>query len=165
MISEDADQIASIHTKSWQHAYRGIVNQDFLDAISIQQRTESWRKGIISNEPPIFRVVVESSGKILGFCCGLENRAPSLAASCDCELWAIYVDSNCSRKGIGSALLNRYISEMKFLKKNRLCIWVLRDNLPARQFYENRGGLTIGISRDIIIGRQALQEVAYEFNL
>jgi hypothetical protein len=54
---------------------------------------------------------------------------------------------------------------MKILKKNRMCIWVLRNNLPARLFYESRGGVNKGEVREIYVGGQCLSEVAYEFDL
>jgi hypothetical protein len=34
---DDADAIASVHVRSWQAAYRGIVPDAMLDALSIQR--------------------------------------------------------------------------------------------------------------------------------
>ena len=39
----DAEAIARVHVLTWQTAYRGLVPDDFLDALAIDRRTETWR--------------------------------------------------------------------------------------------------------------------------
>ena len=39
---DDAPDIASIHVSAWQAAYRGIVPDAFLDALSVDQREARW---------------------------------------------------------------------------------------------------------------------------
>lgn len=87
MKIEDARTVAEIHTKAWQFAYKGIIPQDFLDAIDTNQREANWAKGII-DDPSLIRLVAKSDNdSILGFVCGLKCRdnTPQI----DSELWAI----------------------------------------------------------------------------
>ncbi|NNE73926.1 MAG: hypothetical protein HKN26_09695, partial [Acidimicrobiales bacterium] len=40
---EDADAIAAYHTRAWQVGYRGLIDQDGLDALDPADRAESTR--------------------------------------------------------------------------------------------------------------------------
>ncbi len=55
------------------------------------------------------------------------------------ELYALYVDPDEWRRGIGTALLdaaNRRLTDGGF---RRACLWVLSNNVRARRFYERQG--------------------------
>lgn len=43
-VQQDIPKIAEIHVKSWQTTYQGIINQDYLDGLKIEEREESWRR-------------------------------------------------------------------------------------------------------------------------
>lgn len=162
MRPEDAPVVAEIHIQSWREAYKGIINQDFLDSLDLQKRTEGWKAGVEKNDPPLLRLVCEKNGKVRGFACGLENRSPVEMPDCDSELWAIYVDPASTRIGVGGALLEGFIAELGALGKSKLCIWTLTDNHRARHFYEKSGGVLRGKKVTKIAG-QELPEVGYEF--
>ena len=164
MRLDDAFEVATIHTLSWQTAYKGIVDQKLLDSIDIQKRTANWKTGIETNTPPIVRLVVERDGQVIGFACGLENRTKTEAPNCDSELWAIYVHPKHSREGAGHALFNYFKAELCRLGKRKLCVWTLKENNLAKAFYEKQGGALFG-SKHIKIGDQTLPEVGYEFAL
>ena len=40
--TEDAAGIASVHVHSWLAAYRGLMPDDMLDSLTVEERTESW---------------------------------------------------------------------------------------------------------------------------
>ncbi len=109
MKIEDSLAVATIHTLSWQYTYRGIMNQSFLDNISIAKRETNWRLGIEKNDPKLIRLVAQDGNQILGFICGLENRSLDLLPSCDSELWVIYVHPQASGKGVGNKLTNNFL--------------------------------------------------------
>lgn len=46
--AHDCAAIASILVKSWQAAYRGIMPNELLDGLSVQQREEGWRRHLNS---------------------------------------------------------------------------------------------------------------------
>ena len=163
MILADALRVATVHTLAWQEAYRGIVDQGFLDTLNIQKRTSNWENGIRTNDPPIVRIVAEASSEVIGFACGLENRSPTLIPTSDCELWAIYAHPLQYRRGTGTLLLDSFKQEMKSIGKARLSVCVLSGNMRARGFYESQGGLLSLSNKKVTIGNQALEEVAYEF--
>ena len=162
MKPEDAPSVAEIHIASWREAYRGIIRQDFLDSLDVAQRSAGWKAGVEKNDPPILRLVCEREGKILGFACGLGNRSPTEMPDCDSELWAIYVDPQSTRGGVGRALLEGFKAELRAVGKTKLCIWALQENTRARRFYEKSGGVLKGTKITKIAG-QELPEVGYEF--
>lgn len=41
---DDALEIATVHVKTWQCAYRGQIPDAYLDSLSIEKRTERWKK-------------------------------------------------------------------------------------------------------------------------
>lgn len=47
-IIEDAKDIATIHVKSWQVVYKGLIPQSYLNNLSISKREKSWQK-ILTN--------------------------------------------------------------------------------------------------------------------
>lgn len=41
---EDANAVATVHVRSWQSAYRGLIPDAYLDALSVERRTAVWRR-------------------------------------------------------------------------------------------------------------------------
>jgi ribosomal protein S18 acetylase RimI-like enzyme len=164
MRSEDSLAVATIHTLAWQKAYKGIVDQSFLDSIDIQKRAANWKRGTETNDPAIIRLVSGNESHIFGFACGLENRTKAELPDCDAELWAIYVHPDHMNQGFGKALVDQFKEELRSMEKARFCIWTLEANLQARRFYEKQGGRLTGF-KEVKIGDQQLPEVGYEFVL
>ena len=165
MSRDDADAVAQLHTDAWKDAYRGIIDQDFLNAINVFERADNWKKQLSVASPASVALVAEKNGKVIAFASGLENREPNLLPTCDCELWAIYTLP--ARKGIGAGrlLLNEFKKEMRLLGKTRLCLWVLKENAPAQQFYQKCGGVRSEVEKSVQVGQQSLPHYAYEFEL
>src|SRR5665647_1820355 len=41
---QDAPVVARVHTASWRQAYRGLLPQEYLDALSVEARTKTRAK-------------------------------------------------------------------------------------------------------------------------
>jgi hypothetical protein len=52
------------------------------------------------------------------------------------------------------------VEGLRELGLSNMIIWVLRDNRPAREFYERLGGLYVR-AQPITIGSATLEEVSY----
>ena len=61
----DAEAIARIHVDAWKVAYRGIVPQNHLDALSVDDRRLRWRKHLQTGERQTL-VAVENEAKCPG---------------------------------------------------------------------------------------------------
>lgn len=155
---EDAVGIATVHIASWRETYRGIVPDEFLDALSIQRRTEQWMNSLADPSNLYHRAfVAEMNGQIVGFSnYGFPQEAVN---GFDGELYAIYLLRSAQGRGIGRRLFAEAAKGLLELGVSSMLVWVLKDN-PARGFYEHLGGVRLR-EKPIEIGGKMLDEVAY----
>ena len=127
---EDVMQIADILVEDWQTAYKGIMDDDFLNSLSVEQRysieIKRYRK---------YTVAVEND-EILGY--AWNEMTDDEAA--DCEIIALYVRYSKRGRGIGRALMQHSMDSFRKAGKKSMIIWCLRDNHESRKFYEKMGG-------------------------
>jgi hypothetical protein len=64
-VPADADAIAEVWLRSWQTAYRGLVPDAVLDALSLEYRQGLWRDRLARGEPAL---VAEHDGGVAGYC-------------------------------------------------------------------------------------------------
>jgi GNAT superfamily N-acetyltransferase len=155
-ILDDAASIAHIHVASWRATYAGIVPQDYLDSLDEAQFAERWQNWI-TTETSASIFVAEVDGRLSGFAAGGPIR--KLVSIYDAELYAIYLQPEMQRKGIGRALFNQIVSELVAQKLNHMLLWSLRDN-PSTGFYQRLGGTIV--AEDVYeIAGEKLPTVAY----
>ncbi|HEY4913865.1 MAG TPA: GNAT family N-acetyltransferase [Candidatus Dormibacteraeota bacterium] len=153
---EDSAAIARVHVASWRTAYRGLLPDDFLASLSEEHYTDRWTRVIGEGSSRVF--VVEEDGEIVGFAsCGRERAGEGSFAG---ELYAIYVLDSAQRHGQGRELVRAAAGALKEMKLTDMIVWVLRDNAPARRFYERLGGIYVR-AQPITIGSSTLEEVSY----
>src|SRR5258708_20939962 len=108
----EAAQIAKVQVETWQYAYNGHIPQNYLNNLSIKERTHKWKE-ILTNQISINKTfVAEVDNKIVGFCSVGESRENG-GDNKTGELLAIYVDQNFMHKGIGSALMKESLDYLK----------------------------------------------------
>ncbi len=127
---EDVRQIAEILVEDWQKAYRGIMEDAFLDSMNADARYEievrRYQKYIVAAD----------GSEILGYA-WLEASDDGYA---DCEVVALYVRYSKRNSGIGKLLLRHAVSRFRELGKKRMIVWCLKENTESRRFYEKTGG-------------------------
>jgi len=124
---EDARQIAEILVEDWQTAYRGIIDSDFLDSMSVEQR---YQREVQRYQQ--YTVAAERE-EVLGFT--WNEMADDEAA--DCEIIALYVRYAKRKKGIGKALFQNSVDLFRASGRKKMIIWCLRANDEARKFWNN----------------------------
>ena len=127
---KDVMQIAEILVEDWQTAYRGIMDDDFLDSLSAEQRYP-----IEIRRYQKYTVAVEND-EVLGYAW---NQATDEEAA-DCEIIALYVRYSKRNNGIGRALMQNSMDCFRKAGKKSMIVWCLRDNHESRKFYEKMGG-------------------------
>jgi ribosomal protein S18 acetylase RimI-like enzyme len=127
---DDARPIAELHVRSWRAAYRGLLPDELLDRLSVDEREGKWRELIASSGAAV--VVAELDGRLAGFCV----TAPS---GDEAELTALYVEPERWRTGIGGRLLRAAIDDLRAGGCRALTLWVLPANASAIAFYERFG--------------------------
>ncbi|HEY7791534.1 MAG TPA: GNAT family N-acetyltransferase, partial [Vicinamibacterales bacterium] len=129
-LPDDADAIARIHVASWQHTYADLLPADFLSHLSIADDARRWRRTMIDARPRLFVYVAERAGALTGFAVGGPNHLhDELYAG---ELQAIYLDPECERQGIGTALVRATAAHLAELGMPSMIVWVLAGNSARR---------------------------------
>jgi len=116
-----------VRIDTWKVAYKGIIADEFLAGLSVERDTARWQENFANQRPP-FTFVAETSGKVVGFCCGGPERSSDTEYAG--ELYAIYILPECQGQGIGKALMaagRRWLIEQGY---TNMLIWVLEDNQP-----------------------------------
>ena len=127
---EDVRQIAEILVEDWQKAYRGIMDDAFLDSMSVDERYE------IEGRRYQKYIVAADGSEILGYA-WLEASEEEPA---DCEVIALYVRYSKRNQGIGKLLMQHAVSHFRETEKKKMIIWCLKENVESRKFYEKAGG-------------------------
>ena len=127
---EDVRQIAEILVEDWQTAYRGIMDDAFLDSMSADQRYEIEVKRYQKF------IVAADGDEILGYA-WLEASDEEPA---DCEVIALYVRYAKRNRGIGKLLMRYAVDHFRETGKKKMIIWCLKENAESRKFYEKIGG-------------------------
>jgi L-amino acid N-acyltransferase YncA len=157
----DAAGIATAHVASWQAAYRGIMADEILDGLSVERRAESWWKNLSDETGSSFVLVAEEENGIVGFVsAGPEREGDPVYKS---EVNAIYLHPSAWRKGIGRQLMHFAAMELLARGLTTMLLWVARDNLASRKFYEALGGKYLR-EKPLEIGGQNLMVVAYGYD-
>ncbi len=126
----DADAIGRVHAQSWREAYTGTMSEQFMAGISDDERITRWRT--ILTQPGLGKQwVAEVDGAVVGFSASGPSRDEHPVRPL--ELWAIYLLTSHSRRGIGTALVEAAIGT------GPACLWVLAANTPAQEFYRALG--------------------------
>ena len=152
----DAAAIAAVHVETWRTAYRGLLPDDFLASLDQAGYGERWKRTLADGSGRIF--VAEDQGRIVGFASGGRERASEDGFSG--ELYAIYVFEEAQGRGHGRRLVQAVVQALREKGLPDMIVWVLRDNQPARHFYEQLGGVYVR-AQPITIGSTLLQEVSY----
>jgi ribosomal protein S18 acetylase RimI-like enzyme len=153
---EDALGIATIHVEAWRAAYRGIVPDEYLRTLSIEQRHARWRQILEAGESVL---VAEDGDKAVGWISAARSRDVDAPQSTG-EIWAVYVDPGHWGKGIGRALCAAAEEELRRQGFTEVTLWVLKDNERAQRFYVSTGLIPDACEDRIVqIGGKALREV------
>jgi ribosomal protein S18 acetylase RimI-like enzyme len=153
---DDADTIARVHVASWQSTYRDLLPEDFLASLADANYAERWRRVLEEGSSLVY--VVEEVGEVVGFASGGRERAGE--SGYGGELYAIYVLDAAQRRGHGRELVRGVVDGLRAMGLDDMIIWVLRDNQPARRFYERMGGVFVR-AQPITMGPATLEEVSY----
>lgn len=161
--TDDIPTIAALHVAGWKGAYGGIVDQNYLDQLTVEKRIADWTEWMASGESEVFLAEVE--GTPAGFTVIGRTKTPPpgsspIRPSHSGEIYALYLHPDFWRAGIGTALIKHGMRMLKEKKHSAVCLWVLNDNIRAKSFYEKMGGQKLG-GKMIDIGPSSLKEICY----
>lgn len=158
----DSLNIAKLIVSSWQTAYRGLIDDDFLNNLDANILSVNWEKYIANQNANNHIYVYEENDKILGVIrFGKPNNENT---NYNAEILVLYVEPTLKRSGIGSKLFA--FAKDYFMNKDttNMIIWCLKDNTPAIKFYEKMGGKIIA-TRKSVVNKLEVDEVGLEYIL
>lgn len=157
--ASDAEGIARVMVETWRTTYPGLVDQNYLDRLSVADLKLRWVRilGERRHSNGVFVVEVPETG-VVGFAsCGRERDLDRTFLG---ELYAIYLMDAHQRAGWGRRLVAAGARWLEEHGMGSMLVWVLRDNLPARRFYERLGGEYVAETRRPL-GEIEIDEVSY----
>jgi len=164
--AEDAGQIALVHVRSWQGAYRGLIPQAFLDGLDVAQRTRTWERALAETDNPRAGVLVaDDGGSVVGFVGYFPSRDPDADPDLIGEIGAIYLLPGAWGTGIGRRLMEAALGRLAGAGFTQVTLWVLDANDRARRFYEAGGWSADGAAKQDDSRGFPLSEVRYRRSL
>jgi ribosomal protein S18 acetylase RimI-like enzyme len=160
----DCGRVAEIRVRGWRSAYRGLVPQPYLDALDAAEDAGRHRARLGRGAGGAVDLVAESGGRVVGWACHGPCRDDGSAAGDD-ELYAIDVDPDHLGTGAGRALLRECVRQSAALGRSRMFLWVLKENVRARRFYERAGFRADGAEEPFEAGVVLVPEVRYAAEL
>ena len=133
---ETEDEIrgkAYVHWHAWHEAYVNLVNQDYLDKLTLEKCEEmafKWHDNML---------VAKDGDRVIGFV-GYGDRGEEAPETG--EIFALYVLSEFYGKGVGRQLMEAGLSQLKGYPQ--ICLWVLKENKRAIRFYQKCGFIPDG---------------------
>jgi len=141
----DARGIAVVHVAAWQVAYRGLLPDDALNRLSIDDLEKRWSERISKPWGHIF--VAEQEGHIVGFAACGSSQDEDADQDRVGEIYAIYVHPEQWRQGYGAALMGEAAECLRENGFEEITLWVLKGNQGATGFYEAVGFKADGASK------------------
>lgn len=171
-VPADAASLARVRMDTWRTSYRGLIPEATIAGMDIEKETARWTARLQAPPGDSFLYTAEiwegeggslaQAPSVVGFCGGGPDRDADPEYSG--ELYAIYVLQAYQGKGVGRMLVQAAVDWLRQRGYGSMVIWVLRDNQPARRFYEVLGGKAVR-ERMIEIGGAQLPEVGYGYDL
>ncbi len=155
----DAAGIAVVHVQSWQTTYTGLLDEAYLQQLSVKQREQAWSERLHPSVDHHVLVLEDEHGRIVGFISGGVNRESSLpAGTYGGEVYAIYLLASVQGQGWGGQLLLQMLHLLYKDGYKSAIVWVLNGN-PALQFYKHTGARHVQ-EKTIRIGSTVCRETA-----
>lgn len=165
-LPSDAKAIAQVHIRSWQDAYRDLMPAHYLHSLSatLARREAFWSRSIESGESNV--VVAELDRQVIGWICMGAGRDEDAVVGESGEVFAVYVLPEYWHTGVGLALWQAGVQQLRAQGFQRLTLWVLAGNERAIRFYRRAGCVEeAGSERTLERGGVTLSEVRYQLPL
>ncbi|MFB7080964.1 GNAT family N-acetyltransferase [Streptomyces sp. NPDC056308] len=160
MTVDDCESVAKVRVRGWQAAYAGLVPQSYLDSMDVAEDAER-RRGFFDEGSTVVNVVAERAGLgVIGWGCYGPYREDGGRLDRG-ELYAIYVLPEQIGTGAGRALMAKLLARAAADGFPDLALWVLRENAPARRFYERAGFLPDSAEESFEVDGVLVPELRY----
>jgi ribosomal protein S18 acetylase RimI-like enzyme len=134
----DAPALAAVFLNCWRTAYRGIVDDEIIDALDVRDIEARWR-ALDATHVLVARMGDEPVGMVRF---GADEDDPVRG-----HVFSLYVDPSASGSGVGRSLLARATDELAAAGHRTATLWVFAANERALRFYCAAGWRPAGPTR------------------
>jgi GNAT superfamily N-acetyltransferase len=154
----DAEPIARVHVQSWEETYRGKLPDHTLDVRPLPVRIRQWREWLSDDRR--FTIVHVRDGRVDAFASAFpSDEEPGYAVL----LSTLYVLKQAQRGGVARALLRDLATRLTRNGMNSMWLLTLRDDNPARGFYERVGARFLREQPAPAVLGEGVMDVVYGF--
>lgn len=152
---QDIPRIAEIIVFGKRVAYRPIFENDYVsfNELQVVPLYEEYK----NNLDRLDGMLLYDDGIVKGVINGQLKDDKII------EITDFYVEPFFVEQGIGTLLIEYLISASKKKGVHKIVLWVIKDNVKARKFYESRGFVNSGKTR--IIEGTTKEDCCYEYVL
>jgi ribosomal protein S18 acetylase RimI-like enzyme len=138
---DDLDRIIDCQISVFE-SFRSILPDSFIDGELEMLKSSEWRERFKKSleNPDTIALVAEEGGYILGVAYGNVRGGVS-------HLGFIGVKLEFRRRGVGSSLLEEYISRSKSRGAHKVSLWTVADLKDAVRLYVKKGFVPEGFMR------------------
>lgn len=129
--------ISDLQVRSRREAYRGFVPDDVL-AISAEEWASKRRASVEDLGPGLRTWVAEREGVLVGFADTAPAHEKDLLERTG-ELKLLFVAPGEFGSGIGKALHDHAVQDLRSRGFEPIVLWTLEENVRAQRFYERNG--------------------------
>jgi GNAT superfamily N-acetyltransferase len=150
----DAHTIARIQVETWRAAYVGVMPQEVLDGLDVDEGAGTWEQWLGVETTAQF--VAERAGAGVGFA----SVGPCRHEPESGEVFSIYVRPEAWGTGSGWALMDAAV-EWLAERWREAILWVAEENPRARRFYERYGWVAETTRVEEVVPGAHIPEVLY----
>jgi GNAT superfamily N-acetyltransferase len=162
-VPADANDVAGVNIRSWQHAYAGSMPADYLAAMDVQRYRAIWSARIADRTAGASILVAEAPRDIAGYIVVGPARAqqdrPEDEVDGIGEVFAIYVDPPYLGTGVGRVLHDAGIGLLADDGYREAIVWVLTANHASVHWYGRQGWTADGATSEWTGAGEPLLEV------
>jgi len=153
-------ELSALHVRSWQVAYRGLVPDDYLAGLSVEQRLSRWQERFGQGSNGEYAIVADE--RIVGLCIQGASRDEGGEVG---EIHAFYLHPDSWGKGYAHPAMQLALDSLRAHGYLAAALWVLEANTRARRFYQRAGFSPDGTRKELTIGGTAVWELRYRRQL
>ena len=159
--AEDVPEIARIQLDTWRLAYREVLPEPVLDALTVEAATEAWASAVGAPPSPAHHVLVALEQHwLVGFAAVVPDEEEATAA-----FGPILVEPRWGRRGHGSRLLAAAVDHARADGMRRAVAWVPEADRTTQAFLTSAGWEPDGFARGLDTGAGELREVRLHVSL
>ncbi len=162
--TSDVGRLAVVNVETWRHAYAGLIVKQRLDAMELDEYRDRWRGNVTDSSDDHIFLVAEVDTEIAAYAIGgpyrpqdATDETPDIARLG--ELYALYTHPTMQGLGAGRAVHDELLVRLVGRGYADAALWVLRDNMLSRAWYERQGWRTDGATSDWVAHDVAHPEV------